>query len=348
MKIGIDYSLATASTRGMGRYIREITRCLAASDRENTYFLYTHQPISEPLPPNFIERRLPTGNEILAEQWYLPRMARRDELNVLWCGANTFPLFLKRKIRLVATIHDLIFMHPTEGRSTLRQKIGRTYRRSVLRWGHRRIDRCASVSRYSADEIEHLLGISNVEVTYNCIDTFYRVVESRPKPEVRADFYFTLSGDAPSKNLPLLLDTFEELLPDQTLVVGGLPSRSPLRARATDRIRFLPTGITDEELADTYLRCRAFVFVSLSEGFGIPVLEALACGAPMVCSSTTSLPEVTGTLALLVDPTNKKAIAAALKNICTFVVDHSQKEMHLSKFLHWSDSAEKIKQLLVR
>lgn len=348
MKIGIDYSLATASTRGMGRYIREITRCLIASDRENNYFLYTHQPICESLPPNFTERRIPTGNEILAEQWYLPRMARHDELDVLWCGANTFPLFLKRKIRLVTTIHDLIFMHAAQGHSTLRQKIGRAYRRWVLRWGRRRIDRCASVSRYSTDQIEHLLGIRNVEVTYNCIDAFYRVVESRPKPQAREDFYFTLSGDAPSKNLPLLLDTFEELLPDQTLVVGGLSAGSPLRARATDRIRFLPAGVADEELADTYLRCRAFIFVSLSEGFGIPVLEALACDAPVICSSTTSIPEVAGGFALAVDPTSKEDIAAALKNIRTFVADHSQKEAHLSKFLHWSDSAEKIKQLLVR
>lgn len=340
MRIGIDYSLATATNRGMGRYVREIVRSLMELDRIHTYVLYTHVPITDPLPPHFEQRIIPTSNEIVAEQVYLPRMARADRVDCLWCPANTFPLCLNKKIKLVVTIHDLIFMHKPEGRSSLRQKIGRIYRRWVLRLGKKRIDSCLTVSNFSAAEIQKILGIPAVKVTYNCIDSFYHLAQQVSSPVERAGFYFTVSGDAPSKNLPLLIDTFEEFLPEDCLVIAGLPADSPMRLRATERIVFLPAGISDRELVEKYNLCKAFIFVSLREGFGIPILEALVCGAPIVCSSATSLPEVGGEFVAYVDPTDRQAIGQAIKKVDTAPCNAEQKKKHIEQFLRWSASAQ--------
>lgn len=347
MVIGIDFSLATSTCRGMGRYVREIVSCLMRLDQSNIYYLYTHNPISFHLPCNFIERRVLCSNTIIAEQLYLPIVAYRDHLDVLWCPGNTFPLFLFSKTKLVVTIHDLIFYLKFDDPSSIRQKIGRLYRCLVTSYGRLRINTCITVSKYSAEEIKRRLGLQDIYITYNKIDAFYQLVQAIDRPIKREDFYFTVSGDTPSKNLTMLIDIFQRELSDEKLIIAGIPNGSILRTKQRNNIIFLPQGVGDEELIQYYLTCKMFVFLSRCEGFGIPVLEAIVCKSPIVCSNTTSLPEVVGHLGVLVNPLNKNEIIDALLN-SGIEIKNDEMELHIQKFLRWSESAEIILQILTR
>ncbi len=351
MRIGIDYSLATATQRGMGRYIREIVKCLMDIDVENEYFLYTYYPIvSSKLNKNFYERHIPVKNEILSEQIFLPLFAKKDALDVLWCPGNTFPLFLDSSIRLVVTIHDLIFLNPMRfaGKySSFRQKIGRLYRKFIIKSGKNKIDRVVTVSEYSAKQIKLLLGIDEVSITYNRIDNFYKLKQQIAIDKKETDFYFTVSGDAPSKNLLYLIEIFKDYFPDENLYIAGVPKSSELRKLSGGNILFLPMGMEDSEMMAYYSNCQAFIFLSLQEGFGIPILEAMVCGAKIVCSNTTSLPEVLGNQGILVNPLDIKAIVTAINNIDSYKIDFVEREKFIEKFLKWNDSAVIVHNLLV-
>lgn len=327
--------------RGMGRYTREIILALIKLDNYNTYYLYTNKPINFKIPENF-HNILTPQNEIIAEQIYLPFIAKKNSLDILWCPANTFPIFLSSKIKLIVTIHDLIFFEKfnKNHKFSLRQRIGKFYRKYNILWGKNKINTCLTVSQYSAKQIEEKLKLSNIVITYNRIDSFYNLYIKHPNCYEQEDFYFTVSGDAPSKNLQLLIDTFKEYLPDKKLIIAGVSNRATIRKEQNQQIIFLPMGIEDNKLIQYYSSCKAFVFVSLFEGFGIPILEALACNAPIVCSNTTSIPEIISNHGIQVDPKNKKEIAQALINIENYPINEQMRVNHLKKFLKWEDTAK--------
>ncbi|MEG1956088.1 MAG: glycosyltransferase, partial [Mucinivorans sp.] len=158
------------------------------------------------------------------------------------------------------------------------------------------------------------------------------------------------SADAPSKNIDFLLRSFAEKLPLKNLIVGGIKTDSPLREKYLPfkNILFLDNGISDSLLIGYYKGCQAFIYVSLMEGFGIPPLEALACGAKVICSNATSLPEVVGQQGLLIDPTNQSELLKAIEKIETFETEKSLTEQHLQKFVDWERPAKIIKNLITQ
>lgn len=336
MNIGIDYRLAAASHRGMGRYCREIVEKLFDMDKENKYVLYTDTDCDKPLPPNFRWHKIPTANFILGEQVFLPLAISNDKIDVLWSPSNTFPLFMPRSVKLVVTIHDLIFMYKLPKGQNIIQRIGALYRRWVLKLGYKRIDTCITVSEFSASEIRRIFNIKDVRITYNCIEAFYKKTRDCLTSE-KADFYFTLSADAPSKNLPFLLNAFKNKLPNDKLVIGGVKNNSPLREQyQSEQIIFLNDGVPDELLIEHYLKCKAFVYVSLQEGFGIPPLEALSCGAKVISSYETSLREVVGECGILINPRREDELLEAIEKIADFEVPQTTIDNHLAQFTDWS------------
>lgn len=346
MNIGIDYRLAASSHRGMGRYCREITEKLIETDRENRYVLYTDTDCDKPLPPNFRWHKIPTTNFILGEQLCLPLAIAKDKIDVLWSPSNTFPLFLPRRTKLVVTIHDLIFMYKLPKGQNIVQRIGALYRRWVLNLGHKRIDTCITVSEFSASELKRIFGIENAVITYNCIEAFYKKTRGRTTAD-KEDFYFTLSADAPSKNLPFLLNAFKNRLPDRKLVIGGVKNNSPLRNEYQNgNILFLKDGVPDETLIEHYTKCKAFVYVSLQEGFGIPPLEALSCGAKVISSYETSLREVVGACGILINPRNENELIEAIEKINAFSVPQEAIDKHLAQFTDWSVPAAVVRKHL--
>ncbi|MEG2755621.1 MAG: glycosyltransferase family 1 protein [Mucinivorans sp.] len=350
MVVGIDYRLAASSHRGMGRYAREIVRKLFALDTQNCYILYIDTPCQETLPSNFRWHCLPAAGYILGEQIYLSRAVKHDKVDVLWSTSNTFPLWLPRRVKLIVTIHDLIFMYPLPRGQNFVQRIGALYRRVVVKCGIKRVDKVVTVSQFSADELKRIFKIDKATITYNCIESFYNLSRNTEKVIVDNKNNNTQSAEAPSKNIDFLLRSFAEKLPLKNLIVGGIKTDSPLREKYLPfkNILFLDNGISDSLLIGYYKGCQAFIYVSLMEGFGIPPLEALACGAKVICSNATSLPEVVGQQGLLIDPTNQSELLKAIEKIETFETEKSLTEQHLQKFVDWERPAKIIKNLITQ
>lgn len=326
MKIGIDYRLANRSYRGMARYCREIVRMMLETDNENEYFLILDSApnikIPEKAKVKFV--KISTHNYIIGEQVCIPRLLNRLNLEVFWSPYNTFPIRMPHKTRLLVTVHDLIFFYRIDKRISLYQRIGALYRRFILKYFKKKVSSFFTVSEFSKKEMLRLLQIDvPIEVTYNCVDKFaskVNMVKSIAPDIYDEDYFFTVSGDGPNKNIDNVLTVFEKDFPNEKIVVAGLSSTSKHRNRKRNNIKFLPYGISDEELIKAYLKCKCFLFCSKYEGFGIPIIEASICRKPIIASNTTSIPEILNGQGITGNPTRE-----SIRNMIREFLVHPEK-----------------------
>ncbi len=262
---------------------------------------------------------------VLAEQTLLPVLAARAGVELVHSMASTAPLW--GRFRRVVTVHDLIYARFPDAHAGLRDRGMRVLVPAAVRRSHRVI----ADSRSTRDDLVGLLGADpeRIDVVPLGLGAIRRV-EPSPERDVRARFelgerpvVLSLSAKRPHKNLLALIAALARLSPVErpVLVLPGYPTgyESELRARAHALdldvdVRF-PAWVSEEELEGLWAIARAFVFPSLYEGFGLPVLEAMARGVPVACSNASSLPEVAGDAALLFDPRDEDAIALALRRL---------------------------------
>lgn len=299
-----------------------------------------------------VERASPGGRTNpyvghLWEQLILPVAARG---RVLFSPSNTGPLFLERQ---VVTIHD---MKPYDIPEALNPQLAKWYRISLASLAQRAL-KVIAVSSFTKERILRYLNIpeSKIVVVPNGVSR-----EFQPAPDPRADvmplrlptnkFVLALSTIHPGKNLNGLLRAWaiasERIDPSIWLVVAGNKGMRSVYARCDlehvpERVCFC--GAPDDDvLPSLYRNALGFVHVSTYEGFGIPVLEAMACGSPVLASDVTAVPEVAGDAALLVDPTAVQAIAQGIERI---VLDEElrttlrQRGLKRAKLFSWDETA---------
>lgn len=342
MKIGIDARFAVHQRRGIGNYTAKLICNLAEIDRRNEYLLYVDSTRCRGVFPeqgNFMIRQISPSNYPTWEQLMLPAQARKDNIDILHSTGNTAPIFLSKRIGRITTIHDVMYMkdYSILPRSpSLYQACGRFYRRMVVPRVVAHLSAIITVSNFCRKEIaEHLplLRQGEVEVTYEAGNDKCRVLDRCPASAeitkrfgISGRYILTLGGIDPRKNTQFVIDKYLELKGrgsiEEKLVVVGLanctqtPFRSTVaKSRYADHIVFTDF-VTDEELVPLYNCATIFVYPSLYEGFGLPPLEAMACGVPVLTSNTTSIPEVVGDAAILIDPADgdqfKKALLGLL------------------------------------
>lgn len=263
-------------------------------------------------------------------------------IDVYWAPYNTFPLCKPKALKYLVTVHDLIFMDKISKKASFRQKVGALYRRYVLQYGLNKVDHFFTVSEYTKAQMRKRLSLSSdrVSVSYNCISNFINKIDIIKQSNIKkGNYYFTLSGDAPNKNLPFVLDYFKKN-PDKYLLIGGVESHSSLRNRVFENVEFLPFGVDDNTIIQHYLACKGFLFLSLKEGFGIPVLEAMACNCRMLLSDTTSIPEIAGDCALYADPTDYDSFEQGMERLENFNPNIDDIQKRLERFFNWSCSAD--------
>ena len=262
---------------------------------------------------------------VLGEQTLLPRLAARERVDLLHSLASTAPVW--GRFRRVVTVHDLIYARFPEAHAGIRDKGMRVLVPQAVRRSHRVI----VDSQSTRDDLVELLGVSPEDIDVVALG-LGRVRREEPlaEREVRARFdlgerrvLLSLSAKRPHKNLLALIGALA-LLPAEgrpLLVLPGYPTEHEtlLREHAVTTgvaadVRFL-SWISPEELEGLWALAAAFVFPSLYEGFGLPVLEAMSRGVPVACSNASSLPEVAGDAALLFDPHDDAAIAGALRQL---------------------------------
>ena len=281
---------------------------------------------------------------VAAEQLRLPRLLARHRLDLLHSLASTSPA-LGRCAR-VTTIHDLIYHRFPEAHFGLRT-LGM---RVVVPLAARRSHRIITPSEQSARDIREFLG-----VPAGRIDVIHPGHGGPPMPGVGAaraeearrrwslgsrPVLLTLSAKRPVKNLPRLLQALAQIPVERrpVLVMPGYPTaheevlRGEVGRLALDEFVRMPGWIPDEEVEALWSVADAFVFPSLFEGFGAPVLEAMRRSVPVACSDRSSLPEVAGDAAILFDPLDVPAIAGAVER----ALDPAERELRVARGLAWA------------
>ncbi len=323
---------AAGSTRYTFNLLREL-RALGAPERFIAYFNEAHAPAELAPTPGFKTRatKWPTQRataRIAWEQLVLPRQLHHDHVTVLHGAVNALPLLWRG--RSVVTILDLTFLRLPEAFN----RGNRTYLRWMASYSAHRADRVIAISEATRQDVIGLLRVDprRVQRVYCGVDARFRplgasaeVEELRRRWGLQTGFILYLGTIEPRKNLARLIDAYAELrhrgATDRPLVLAGGRGwgEAAIIERAgqvglADEVRFVGF-VPEAEIPLWYNAADLFVYLSEYEGFGLPPLEALACGTPVVASNRPSLPEVVGEAGVLVDPTDTGAIADAMQRV---------------------------------
>lgn len=339
MRVGISGSATDDGKSGVGMYIRQMVEWLPRVGPEHEYELIADRAGLEFLAPprgmgtvEVSPRATGAVANILWHQLELPRIAARREYDVLFLPAANRRLPFGAPCPTVGTVHDLASFHVRGKYDPWRD----AYVRHVLPHLIRRLTRIITVSRAACEDVVRFCAVDRdrVEVVHNGIDLGrYTPGDAgaarealRPLGIDRPFLLYVSRIEHPGKNHAGLIDAFAALEgngPSRLLVFAGADRERAdevhARARASGRaadIRFLGF-VPDELLPDLYRAADALVFPSHHEGFGIPIIEAMACGTPVLCARAASLPEVAGDAADYFDPRSPGSIADAIRRVCT-------------------------------
>jgi alpha-1,3-rhamnosyl/mannosyltransferase len=330
MRILLDGHTLYDHFPGIGRHTYQLIESLAT--------LAPHDSIVVPLNPRLPNRRFDLAqlrrfsNVSLVETTLTPfnvpfPCSLRNHPSRVQFDVAHFPYYMRPYIgyaRSVVTIHDLT---PTLFPQTLPTR-AHALLSHWLTWLAIRVSRHVfTTSEASQRDLQRIFNVkpNDITITHNAVDAHFTpattqaIAALRAKFQLPEQFILTLSINKPHKNLPTVLHAFAQLESDAHLVLAGFhdPRFPDSRAHVAqlgigERVRFLGP-MSDDDLPVLYSAATVFAFPSLYEGFGIPALEAMACGTPVVCSNSSSLPEVVGDAALLVNPYDVAAWRDALQ-----------------------------------
>src|SRR5215210_7638340 len=330
MRIAID--ARKLRDYGIGTYVRNLLRNLARIDRSTEYVLFTRPAdveLGSELGDNFrtvVER---AGAYSVREQVSIPMDLRREGIDLFHAPHYVLPPLTPCKS--VVTIHDCIHLRFPQ---YLPNRFAYAYARSSLWIATHRARRVLTVSEASKRDILEYFHVpeSKIDVIYNAMDdrlgeapTPEEMRNVRERYQLNDPFVLYAGNIKPHKNLERLIEAFHALRKGgvehvKLLIIGDEISKYATLRRAVHRyklhkhVRFFGF-VPDRTLAVLYRLARVFVFPSLYEGFGLPPLEAMASGTPVVTSNVSSLPEVVGDAAMLVDPYHAETIADGISTV---------------------------------
>lgn len=330
MRIGID--ARKLHDYGIGTYLRNLVAQLARQDHDDQYLLICRRADADfvaSLGPRFepiIER---ARNYSVLEQFSVPLALRRAKVELFHAPHYVVSPFTT--CPTVVTIHDCIHLRFPQ---YLPNRRAHVYARVMMLMAARRARRILTVSQASKQDILRYLNVpaSKIEVIYNALDERLAtpppeedITRVRERFQLRAPFILYTGNIKPHKNVDRLIEAFAILRKKRSaelklLIIGDEISKYPNLRRQIHKyqlhqhVRFLGF-VPDATVRVLYRLAAAFVFPSLYEGFGLPPLEAMASGTPVITSNVSSLPEVVGDAALLIDPMDPSAIADAMQRV---------------------------------
>jgi glycosyltransferase involved in cell wall biosynthesis len=343
MRIAFNAQLLSEPHSGSGRYIFNLLDALGQLDTMNQYFILSAQQLSvrPESPANFVWETEPIRGpkirpgieKLLWEQRAFPGAARKLDADLLHTPYFGPP---RRTFRLpsVVTILDVIPQRLPAYQDSFSE---RAFAR-LAEQASRQASAVIAISNHCKQDIVETLHIpaNRITVTYLAPDPRLRPASLEAQQEIRhrlglhGPFILNVGGMDARKNIAGLIQAFAEVYrqfgnPDLRLFITGNPAKlgsdvifpdwRPLAEKLGVTDKLMCTPVAEEDLATLYSAADCFAFTSLYEGFGLTPLEAMACGAPVVCSNATSLPEVVGDAGILVDPLNIPALSAAILEV---------------------------------
>jgi len=336
MKISIDLTSIPNQKTGVGKYAMALIKALGKFDNENYYWIFVKRNQAEDFNPkkknfhivlcsNILQSKI---LRILWEQFILPLYIKRLKIDLLHSIHYTIPLFAGCKV--VVTFHDMTFFLFPEKHIFIKRLFFKLFI-YISSW---RANRLIAVSESTKRDIIKFLNVNNnkIDVVYEAIDPKYYILKNesmtlwiRNKYSILNKFILYVGTLEPRKNIIRLIQAYHNLLTKklinhQLVIVGkkgwhyqeifNMVNKLGLNE---GRQKIIFTGyVPEEELPFLYNAADVFIYPSLYEGFGIPPLEALACGVPVISSNISSLPEVVGDAGILIDPYNVQEISQAM------------------------------------
>jgi len=306
-------ALNAGNRSGTGRYITELTRALLNNESDDEYHFVWPRDLAAPVPgceEHLIRKSASALYRLFYEHRGIDGLGRSMEADIVHYPTGIGPRF--SRLPVVLTVHDMCFFHHPEWFAPSRA----LYYRGTMAAGIHRADHIIADSQATAEDIIHFMGIpeERIDVVPLGVDACFAPASAEEIKQVRQQYhlperFFLFVGTLePRKNLERLVQAWS-MVRDKVppLVIAGRHGWGDMICFPPDIIRL--DHIAQEHLPALYSAATAFVWPSLMEGFGLPPLEAMACGTPVLTSNTSSLPEVVGDAAMQIDPFDVDALA---------------------------------------
>lgn len=368
MRIGIEAQrIFRKNKHGMDYVVLQEIKELQQLDLVNEYYVFVKpgedRCVESTKNVHVIELKCPSYP--LWEQWALPRAAKKYGVEILHCTSNTAPIWCD--IPLVLTLHDIIFLEPRDKQNkSLYQNLGWFYRRIDV---PRILDKSRRIITVSNFEMENIISKLNIPrermaMIYNGYNDWFRPINNCELPKAirqmltANDYFFFLGNTDPKKNTERTLVAYSKYLKQsevkRKLLMADLDPdylNGIIEHNHIENIReniVMPGYIVNSDLPYIYNNAFAFLYTSLRESFGIPLLEAMACGTPVITSNTSSMPEIGGKDAILVNPESSDEITAMMLRLetdQTFYNEQKQIGLERAKLFSWKKTAENLLKL---
>lgn len=339
MKIGIEAQrIFRKDKHGMDYVVLQEIIELQKIDHRNEYFIFVAPGPDECVKDssNVHIIKVEGKSYPIWEQLALPKAVAEVDIDLLHCTSNTAPI--RCNVPLILTLHDIIFLEPRDKRNrSLYQNMGWLYRRLVVPRILNKCLRIITVSEFEQRNIIKKLGLTEKQVTmiYNGYNDWFRPMEDPDcfyaKYMAEKGYLFFLGNTDPKKNTERTLIAYSKYLEQSTvkrkLLMADFDRHyldDIITRNHIENIRKyieMPGYIVNTDLPYVYSGAFAFLYTSLRESFGIPLLEAMACGTPVITSNTSSMPEIAGSRAILVNPESPE-------EICEEIIRLEQDEKH--------------------
>ncbi len=363
MRIGIEAQrVFRRNKHGMDYVVLQEIKELQKLDTKNEYFVFVAPGVDRCLKDTKNVHIIVIGESFYPvwEQITLPRAAKKYNLDILHCTSNTAPIYCD--IPLVLTLHDIIFLEPRDkNNKSFYQNMGWLYRRKVV---PKILDKCRriiTVSNFEKQNIINKLNIPEKRMAmiyngYNEWFTTFRDVTDIYKSYIdKPGYFFFLGNTDPKKNTERTLIAYSKYLEKSSVkrkllmadldkeYLNGIIERNHIENIRNQIV--MPGYIVNSDLPYIYNRAFAFLYTSLRESFGIPLLEAMACGTPVITSNTSSMPEIAGNDAILINPESSDEIAEKMLQLeNNELYYNAQKEIGLKRaeLFSWKKTAEQL------
>lgn len=324
MRIGINLMGVPAKRTGIHRYSRCLMRALLESDEESEYFVFGGPHILHEIDGRGRLTKVACGSKArvgrrLKEQTVLPMYAGRWELDLIHSVNNVSPVLAGA--RSVVTVHDITFRKFPRERFKREKTL---YYKVLVPLALRRADKIISVSNNTAKDIAsaYFIPKNRIRCVYNGVDDSFGKDSERT---FDLPYILFVGSVEPVKNLLRVIEAYGSIssrLPSEHILVvagpedwGSSGAAELAHSLGIEKNVVFTGEVSDKEIQGLYKHADLFVFPSLYEGFGLPVLEAMTCGTPVITSNTSSLPEVAGDAAVLIDPCDVEKIAGAMLRV---------------------------------